>query len=118
MRKLIRVNMTKGKVKIEDLAQEYALLGGRGLTSTIVAREVPPLCHPLAPDNKLVIAPGLLAGTTCPNSGRLSIGGKSPLTGGIKESNVGGNVSIKLGKLQIAGVVLEGQASMRPTCIR
>ena len=52
-----------------------------------------------------------MAGTTCANSGRLSIGGKSPLTGGIKESNVGGNVAIKLGKLQIAGVVLEGQAA-------
>ena len=103
--------MTQGKVKIEDLAQEYSLLGGRGLTSTIVAREVPPLCHPLDPDNKLVVAAGLLAGTTCANSGRLSIGGKSPLTGGIKESNVGGNVAIKLGKLQIAGVVLEGQAA-------
>ena len=77
MRKLIRVDMTQGKVLIEDLTQEYALLGGRGLTSTIVAREVPPLCHPLAPDNKLVVAAGLLAGTTCANSGRLSVGGKS-----------------------------------------
>ena len=102
--------MTQGKVLVEDLTQEYALLGGRGLTSTIVAREVPPLCHPLAADNKLVVAAGLLAGTTCANSGRLSVGGKSPLTGGIKESNVGGNVAIKLGKLQIAGVVLEGLA--------
>jgi len=111
MRKLIRVDMTKGKVQIDDLSQEYSLLGGRGLTSTIVAREVPPLCHPLDPANKLVVAAGLLAGTTCANSGRLSIGGKSPLTGGIKESNVGGNVAIKLGKLQIAGVVLEGQAA-------
>jgi aldehyde:ferredoxin oxidoreductase len=75
-----------------------------------VAREVPPLCHPLGADNKLVVAAGLLAGTTCANSGRLSIGGKSPLTGGIKESNVGGNVAMKMGKLGIAGIVLEGQA--------
>jgi aldehyde:ferredoxin oxidoreductase len=110
MRKLIRVDMTEGKVQVEELAEEYAALGGRGLTSGIVASEVPPLCHPLDPSNKLVVAAGLLAGTTCANSGRLSIGGKSPLTGGIKESNVGGNVAIKLGKLGIAGVVLEGQA--------
>jgi aldehyde:ferredoxin oxidoreductase len=93
-----------------DLEPEYSQLGGRALTSAIVAREVPPLCHPLDPSNKLVLAAGLLAGTTCANSGRLSVGGKSPLTGGIKESNVGGNVAIKLGKLGIAGVVLEGQA--------
>ena len=110
MRKLIRVNLAEGTVRMEDLTPEYSPLGGRGLTSTIVAREVPPLCHPLGPDNKLVVAAGLLAGTTCANSGRLSVGGKSPLTGGIKESNVGGNVAMKMGKLGIAGVVLEGQA--------
>ena len=110
MRKLIRVDMTEGKVLMEELSPEYAPLGGRGLTSAIVANEVPPLCHPLEPSNKLVVAAGLLAGTTCANAGRLSVGGKSPLTGGIKESNVGGNVAIKLGKLGIAGVVLEGQA--------
>jgi aldehyde:ferredoxin oxidoreductase len=102
--------MTEGTVQIEDLTPEYAQLGGRALTSAIVAREVPPLCHPLGLDNKLVVAAGLLAGSTCANSGRLSVGGKSPLTGGIKESNVGGNVAMKLGKLKIAGVVLEGQA--------
>jgi len=110
MRKLIRVNMTEGTVQMEDLAPEYAPMGGRALTSAIVAREVPPLCHPLNPNNKLVVAAGLLAGTTCPNSGRLSIGAKSPLTGGIKESNVGGNAAMKLGKLGIAGIVIEGQA--------
>jgi aldehyde:ferredoxin oxidoreductase len=110
MRKLIRVDLTEGAVRIEDLAPDYAALGGRSLTSTIVAREVPPLCNPLDPSNKLTVAAGLLAGTTCANAGRLSIGAKSPLTGGIKESNVGGNVANKLGKLSVAGIVLEGQA--------
>ena len=67
MRKLIRVDMTEEKVQVEELAPEYAALGGRGLTSGIVASEVPPLCHPLDPSNKLVVAAGLLAGTTCAN---------------------------------------------------
>ncbi len=108
MRKLIRVDMSAGVVRIEDLSGSEARLGGRALTSSIVAREVDPLCHPLGAANKLVVAPGLLAGSTCPNSGRLSVGGKSPLTGGIKESNVGGNVAVKLGRLGIAGIVVEG----------
>ncbi|MFZ0132226.1 MAG: aldehyde ferredoxin oxidoreductase N-terminal domain-containing protein, partial [Desulfobacterales bacterium] len=43
---------------------DYAGLGGRALTSAMIAKEVPPLCHPLGADNKLVIAPGLLSGTT------------------------------------------------------
>ncbi len=99
--------MSQGKIKYEDLAAEYSRFGGRALTSVIVSREVPPQCHPLGPENKLVIAGGLLSGTTCANSGRLSVGAKSPLTGGIKEANVGGTAAFKLGRLNIAGIVLE-----------
>lgn len=109
MRKLIRVGMAKGSVQMEDLSGDYAQLGGRSLTSAIVAREVPPLCHPLGAKNKLVVASGLLSGTTAANSGRLSVGAKSPLTGGIKESNSGGNAAYKLGRLGIAGIVIEDQ---------
>lgn len=111
MRKLIRVNMAQAQINVEDLAGEYAQYGGRGLTSLITAREVPAQCHPLGTENKLVIAPGLLSGTTCPNSGRLSVGAKSPLTGGIKEANSGGNTAVKLGRLRIGGIVLEHNAA-------
>jgi aldehyde:ferredoxin oxidoreductase len=111
MRKLIRVDVAKGAVRTEDLTGDMAQLGGRALTSYIVSHEVPPLCHPLGAQNKLVVATGLLSGSTCANSGRLSVGAKSPLTGGIKESNVGGNAAVKLGRLGIMGIVVEGQPS-------
>ncbi len=88
---------------------EYAGLGGRGLTSAIVSSEVPAACHPLSEANKLVIAPGLLSGTTAAMSGRLSIGCKSPLTGGIKEANAGGQPAQVLARLGYAAVVLEGR---------
>ncbi|MBP1748439.1 MAG: aldehyde ferredoxin oxidoreductase [Deltaproteobacteria bacterium] len=88
---------------------EFAGLGGRGLTSTIIAGEVPPACHPLSPENKLVIAPGLLSGTNAAMSGRLSIGCKSPLTGGIKESNSGGQPAQVLARLGYAAIILEGK---------
>ncbi|RJP69164.1 MAG: aldehyde ferredoxin oxidoreductase [Candidatus Abyssobacteria bacterium SURF_17] len=109
MKKMLRVDMTNLTAKLEDLPEEYSGLGGRGLTSTIINREVPPTCEPLSPHNKLVIAPGLLSGTGAPCSGRLSVGGKSPLTGGIKESNVGGTASEKLAHLGIAAIIVEGQ---------
>ncbi len=106
---IYRVNMTEGKVSKEEIPEAYAGLGGRGLTSVVVNAEVPPTCHPLDANNKLVIAPGTLTGTAAANSGRLSIGAKSPLTGGIKESNVGGTSAQKLARLGIAGIVVEGQ---------
>jgi aldehyde:ferredoxin oxidoreductase len=79
------------------------------MTSGIVSKEVPPLCHALGEDNKLVIAPGMLSGSTAAMSGRLSVGCKSPLTGGIKESNAGGQPSQMLGRLGYAAIVLEGK---------
>jgi len=85
--KIIRVNMTTLTTAIEAVPADWAALGGRALTSTIVAKEVPPTCEPLGKYNKLVFAPGLLTATVCANSGRLSAGFKSPLSGTIKESN-------------------------------
>ena len=108
--KFIRVNMSKKAVGVEDVPQEYKGLGGRGLTSIMINAEVPPKCDPLGAENKLIFAPGLLSGTPLPNSSRISVGAKSPLTGGIKESNAGGTVSAALGRLGITAVVIEGQA--------
>jgi aldehyde:ferredoxin oxidoreductase len=110
MDKILRINMGADggpKIKAGPLG-DYAGSGGRGLTSAIVSKEVPPLCHPLGEDNKLVIAPGLLSGTTAAMSGRISVGCKSPLTGGIKEANAGGQPSQMLARLGYAAIVLEG----------
>jgi aldehyde:ferredoxin oxidoreductase len=108
--KFIKVNMSKKIIGVEDVPEKYRELGGRGLTSVMINTEVPPTCDPLGPDNKLIVAPGLLSGTSLVNTSRISIGAKSPLTGGIKESNAGGTVAAALGRLGITAVVIEGQA--------
>ncbi len=110
MDKILRISMGEDggpKASVESLG-EYAGLGGRAMTSAIVAKEVPPSCHPLGIDNKLVIAPGLLSGTAAAMSGRISVGCKSPLTGGIKEANSGGQPSQMLARLGYAAIILEG----------
>jgi aldehyde:ferredoxin oxidoreductase len=111
MDKILRINMSGAKgpeIKTEALGT-YAGLGGRAMTSTVVAKEVPPTCHALSAENKLVIAPGLLSGSAAAMSGRISVGCKSPLTGGIKESNSGGQPSQMLARLGYAAIVLEGK---------
>lgn len=108
MDKIIRVNLNDLTIRTEEVPEAWAGLGGRALTSTLLAQEVPPTCHPLGPNNKLVFAPGLLSGTSASNSGRLSAGAKSPLTGGIKESNVGGTAAQMFARLRIKALVLEG----------
>jgi aldehyde:ferredoxin oxidoreductase len=108
MSRILRLNMAERSFRWEE-AGPYAGLGGRALTSRLIRREVDPTCHPLSAANKLVVAPGLLTGTRAANSGRISVGGKSPLTGTIKEANAGGLLSQKLARLGIAAVVVEGR---------
>jgi len=111
MNKILRIDMSAGdgpRVTVTPL-REYEGMGGRGMTSMIVWKEVPADCHPLGPENKLVIAPGLLTGSAASTSGRISIGSKSPLTGGIKESNAGGQAGQKLARLGYAAIVIEGE---------
>ncbi len=108
MSEILRINMKDLSSKSEKVSPAYETLGGRAFTSTVVANEVDPMCHPLREFNKIVIAPGLLAGTSAPSSGRMSVGGKSPLTGGIKEANAGGITGTKLGRLGIKGIIIEG----------
>ena len=108
MSKILRVNMTDRTVQYEDVPEKYRFLGGRGLTSSIVCDEVDPTCHPLGPNNKLVFAPGIITGTNAPTSGRVSVGGKSPLTGGIKESNAGSGWPQSVAKLGIKAIIVEG----------
>ncbi|RLG22620.1 aldehyde ferredoxin oxidoreductase, partial [Methanosarcinales archaeon] len=109
--RILRLDMTSLKTTVEDSPDEYKWLGGRGMTARILNREVPPNCHPLGKYNKLIFAPGLLAGSRFPSSGRLSVGFKSPLTSGIKESNAGGTSGQKLGRLGIKAIICEGQPS-------
>jgi aldehyde:ferredoxin oxidoreductase len=113
MDKIARIDMgAAGGPKItEEPVGEYAGLGGRALTSLFIAKEVNPLAHPLGAENKLVIAPGMLSGTTASMSGRLSVGCKSPLTGTIKESNAGGQAAQVLARIGYAAIVLEGKPS-------
>lgn len=107
--KMIRVSMTDQSVSIVDFPEEWKLLGGRGLSARILLEECDATCDPLGSDNVLVFAPGVLSGTAAPTSGRLSVGGKSPLTGGIKEANSGGNPAQHLTKLGYRAIIVTGQ---------
>ncbi len=107
--RLLYVDMTDQSTSFQPFPDEWKLLGGRGLSAKILTKECDPTCDPLGPDNVLVMAPGVLSGTTAPTSGRISIGGKSPLTNGIKEANAGGNPGQHLMKMGIRAVVVKGK---------
>jgi aldehyde:ferredoxin oxidoreductase len=109
MAKLMRFNMTNRTHTVEELPKKYETLGGRGLTSTIVYDEVDPMCHALGPNNKLVFGLGYVTGSAAPTSARVSVGAKSPLTGGIKEANAGSGWPPALADFGVRALVVEGQ---------
>jgi aldehyde:ferredoxin oxidoreductase len=109
MERILRVNMADRTARFEPVPSSYKNRAGRWLTSSIVHDEVPATCHPLGPNNKVVFSPGIVTGTPAPTSSRISVGGKSPLTGGIKEANSGTGWGRRLARLGIRALVVEGQ---------
>ncbi|NTW45196.1 MAG: aldehyde ferredoxin oxidoreductase, partial [Anaerolineaceae bacterium] len=108
--KILRVEMKSRKCSFEQVSEKYEKSAGRALIARLLLEEIPPTCDALGPHNKLIFTPGLFGGAGVTTAGRLSIGGKSPLTNGIKEANAGGNAGDMLGKLGIKAIVIEDQA--------
>jgi aldehyde:ferredoxin oxidoreductase len=104
-----RVNLRSGSLQRGPVPEAWARLGGRGLLARILLDEVPPACEPLGPGNRLVFSPGLLVGHMLSSCDRISIGGKSPLTRGIKEANAGGTTGLQMACMGIRALILEDQ---------
>lgn len=104
---IVHYNMRTRQARVACVPIESIIEGGRSLACRIVAEEVPACCTPLGKENKLVFACGALADTLLSSSGRLSISAKSPLTGGIKESNAGGTTAQTMAFLNIRALVIE-----------
>jgi len=103
-----RISLKDFSYSVGNTPPSWERLGGRGLIARILVDEVDPTCEPLGDNNKLIFSPGLLTGFMLSSCDRLSIGGKSPLTGGIKEANAGGTTGLKMSYLGIKTLIIEG----------
>ena len=102
-----RVNARTHEFKTEPVPASWQRLGGRGLIARIMVDEVDAKCDPLGAGNKLIFTPGLLVGHMLSSTDRISVGGKSPLTGGIKEANAGGRTGLHMAHMGIHALVIE-----------
>jgi len=111
MRRYLQINLTDRSIETEELHGEDIVRAGRHLIAKTLLAKGTATVDPLSPDNPLIFSAGPFAGSNFSNANRLSVGCKSPLTGGIKESNSGGTFAFALGQLEIAGFTLHGAAS-------
>jgi aldehyde:ferredoxin oxidoreductase len=105
---VLRVDIKNEKVTFENLKEGWKSIGGSAFIAKIMNEEVPPSVDPLGPENLFIVAVGPLAGTGAPQLGRISVGGKSPLTLGIKEANSGGPAAQILDRLGMRAVIVHG----------
>jgi aldehyde:ferredoxin oxidoreductase len=117
MDKILRVNTRTRDIRSKTCTPEALRLGGRSLIAHLALKEIDPNGDPLGRNNKFILAAGLLGDTKVTTAGRYSVGGKSPLTGGIKEASVGGNAGKKMARLGFRAVVLEDAPDARQTNI-
>ncbi len=112
------VDLTSREVEVADFPEEVArsLLGGRGVNAWQLLRRVGPGTDPLSPENVLILSCGLLTGTQAPASSRLHVGARSPLTGLLGSSNVGGHFGAALRAAGFQSVLIRGRAD-RPAAL-
>ncbi|MBC8269747.1 MAG: aldehyde ferredoxin oxidoreductase, partial [Rhodospirillaceae bacterium] len=108
MRKYLNIQLADRSHQTTELNGEDIARAGRYLIAKTLLAEGIATVDPLSADNPLMFSAGPFAGTNMSNGNRLSVGCKSPLTGGIKESNVGGTFAVALGHMELAGFTLHG----------
>src|SRR5512134_974303 len=113
MNKLARINLTTGGISYEPLDEEDVrkYVGARGLGVKYVLDNGPEV-EPFSPDNLLCVMNGPLTGTEVKMSGRLCVVTKSPLTGTVTDSHMGGWTAAKLKWAGFDGLLFTGKADV------
>lgn len=110
--RFLRVDLSTGDISVDLHDEKFyrTYLGGQGMISHYLLKEVPVGCDPLGPQNVLVFVTSVLTGTGIPGSARNSVGAKAPLTGGYGEGEGGGEWGVKLSWAGYDGIVITGQS--------
>ena len=110
--KILRANLTEGTITVDEPGQitlrKY--MGGWNFIADTLIREVPPGTDPLGPDNKLIMAPGVLCGLAVSGASRSAVGAISPITRGFGATEVGGNFGAQLKRAGFDAIIVEGQS--------
>ncbi|MBS3782626.1 MAG: aldehyde ferredoxin oxidoreductase family protein [Candidatus Thermoplasmatota archaeon] len=111
-KKLLKIDLTEGEVKEEELSDEFLrkYIGGAGFTTKIIFDELEPDIDPLDPENVLAVAPGTLVGPTIPTASKTTFGFKAPQTGGYGKSVVGAKMGDQLKKAGFDALTIKGKA--------
>ena len=109
---ILRIDLSVGSAAVEPLNMEWArrYVGGKGLLLRYLWEEVPPQVDPWAPENPIILMTGPFAGTGVTTASRLVIGCKSPITGILNDSYVGGSFGPEMKFAGYDAIIISGQS--------
>jgi aldehyde:ferredoxin oxidoreductase len=111
-KKIAYIDLSSGEITKKQIPKSMReqFLGGRGINMYLLYNYLSPEVDPLSPENILLIGAGLLTGIPAMGSGRCDIAAKSPITGAIGDSNIGGFFAPEMRMAGFDHLVIKGKA--------
>jgi aldehyde:ferredoxin oxidoreductase len=110
--KILRVDLSTGAISVDEPDERFyrTYMGGWGIITYYLLKELSPGVEPLSPENLLIFATGVVTGAPVGGAGRSAVGAKSPLTGGFGVGEAGGWWGTELTRAGYDAVVVKGRA--------
>ncbi len=111
--KILHVDLTKGELMVEEPNEAFyrKYLGGSAMGMHYILRDMPKGADPLGPENVLTLMAGVTTGAPISGQSRLNANAKSPISGGIGDSQSGGFFPAELKFAGFDGIVIKGKST-------
>jgi aldehyde:ferredoxin oxidoreductase len=110
--KILHVDLTKGKFEVETPPEAFyrKYMGGSAMALYYILREVPKGADPVGPENILAIFDSVVTGANISGQSRINVNAKSPMSGGIGDSQAGGFFPAEFKFAGYDGVIFRGKS--------
>jgi aldehyde:ferredoxin oxidoreductase len=110
--KILHVDLTYGKMSIETPSDAFyrRYMGGSAMGVYYILKEMPRGSDALSPDNVLTIMTSVTTGAAISGQSRVNVNAKSPISGGIGDSQGGGFFPAELKFSGFDGIVIKGRS--------
>ncbi|MCL1601639.1 MAG: aldehyde ferredoxin oxidoreductase family protein [Actinomycetia bacterium] len=108
--KILHVDLTTGSLDIEEPSEDLyrTYMGGSALGLYYLLKNTPPGADPYGPENTLAFMLAGITGAPIAGQSRATVVAKSPLTGGVGDSQAGGFWPAELKFAGFDGIVITG----------
>ncbi len=110
--KILHVDLSSGKLEVETPPEAFyrQYLGGSAMGLYYILRDMPKGADPLGPENVLTLMLGVTTGATISGQSRINANAKSPISGGIGDSQGGGFFPAEMKFAGFDGLVIKGKS--------